>query len=70
MVMLSSSGTLVKCESILRLPTHALHFYSKISLRNDKDSLIVNLLSVKQLSMATKNVTILYKMFLLLTVYV
>ena len=59
MLMISSSGMLAKSEPTSKLPIKKLLSCSTISLGNEKESLIVNSLIVRQLSIGTRNLAIL-----------
>ena len=56
MLMVSLGGLLVKSESTSKLPIQKLLSSSKISLVKEKESLTVNLLIAKKLSIGTKNI--------------
>lgn len=60
MAIVPSCWMLVKSESISSLPIDKLLSCSTISLANEKESLILNSLIVKQFSMGTKKFVILY----------
>ena len=59
MLMVSSSGMLVKNESTSKLPIYKLLCCSRISFPNKKESLKVNSLIVRQLIIGTRNLAIL-----------